>query len=125
MGNNLFNANISGRLAQALGPRLLKGILVKVLDGTRTSDSTGGLQPTETFHKFRGFDYSKTTSLPTEFMRGTLSRTQKDLVFILGDTIEGGVEPVGGDKIQISEKTYNIQDVKKDPDKATYLCTVY
>lgn len=131
MGNNLFSANISGRIAAALGPHLLPGKLIKVYEGVRTANITEGNHSVELEYTFRGMCYSVRSSIPDSMHINTQIPRTREMVLILGDTITpvgsnpSGVQPVTGDKIEIEDKKVIINDVNFDPDKATFTCQVY
>lgn len=119
MGNNLFGANISGRIARALGPKLLRATLIRRLEGTRDSTALDeGTRPTTSSHSARGIvdDYDE------KQVDGTLIQQGDRRVLLLGDTIAGRKVPEPNDEVTISGGTYVIVRVATDPDKAAYVC---
>jgi hypothetical protein len=118
MGNNLFGANISKQIANALGSKLLAATLVKRTPGTRDpTNPGGGTQPTEVSYSCRGFvdDYK------TGHIDGDLVKVGDRKVTLLGDTISrGSVVPSANDKVTIEGRTYSVVAVTRDPDAATY-----
>lgn len=120
MGNNLFGANISGKLAKSLGRKLPKGTLQKSVQGTRDANNlAAGRQDTTTSHKFRGF-----ISGLAALRKDTILPDARDAVFVLGDTVIPRVTPVVGDRILIQSTTFTIVNVSTDPDAATHTCQV-
>lgn len=121
MGNNLFGANISGKVAAALGSKLLAATLVKRTPGTRTTTARdAGTNPTESRHTARGIveEYSATQ------IDGTLVRRGDRRVLLLADTIAGRKVPAQNDSIVIEGQTYVVVAVTRDPDAATFTCQV-
>ena len=120
MGNNLFGANISGKIARRLGPKLPRGTLQKVVQGTRnTSNLSAGREGTSTNHRFRGIRIGM-----TGLRKDTILPDARDAVMILGDTIQPSTIPVNGDRIIVESTTFTIVNVDRDPDAATYTCQV-
>ena len=119
MGNNLFGANISGKIAKSLGPKLLPMSLVKVVPGTRSpTDPSSGTNPTKRNFPCRGIvDTYKTTQ-----MDGTIVKMGDRKALLLGDTLPRGVVPEPNDEIRAEGALFTVVNVERDPDAATYLC---
>lgn len=120
MGNNLFGANISGKLARALGRKLLLCVLTKTTSaGHDPTNPTGGTQLTPVTTLGRGFieDFSASQ------INGTTIQKGDKTVSVLGDTLAGGrVVPEVDDQITIEGKLRTIVGIKRDPDAALYMC---
>lgn len=121
MGNNLFAADIAGKIAKALGPKLLSVKLTSVTPGTPTDGSlTSGANPTTKTAVGRGIIDSYEQSQ----IDGTVVQTGDKRVLILGDTLPSGRVPASGDRVEIEGSTYNVVAVERDPDAAAYTCQV-
>ena len=118
MGRNLFNANISKKIARSLGPRLPVFTLRKIVQGNRTSGNlAAGRQGTPTDHTFRG------AMIGLEGLRKeTILPDTKNAVLILADTINPVTEPTINDKVLEGSIVYTINSIGSDPDKATFTC---
>lgn len=120
MGNNLFGANISGRLARRLGRKLLKGTLLKEVQGTRDANNlASGRRGTPTEHTFRGFRMGLSA-----LRKDTIIPEARDAFFMLGDSIKPSAQPVQGDRVIFKSTTFTVVSVDSDPDEATYTCQV-
>lgn len=120
MGNNLFGADISSKIARALGGRLLSGALTSYSPGARTPSSlASGTNPSKTEHTFRGIRIGK-----VGVQKGTLLPQTKDAVLILGGTISPPVVPSENDRITIEGRVFVVVGVERDPDAASYTCQV-
>lgn len=120
MGNNLFGANISGKIAKSFGPKLPKGILRKSTQGTRTAGNlAAGREGTPTDHEFRGIQIGL-----TGLRKDTILPDTKDAVLLLADTIKPKAKPVTGDRVIVNSITFTVVNVAKDPDEATFTCQV-
>lgn len=122
MGNNLFGANISGKIAKAFGNKLLTGTITQFTPGTRTTtDRAGGTNPVPSTCTFKGmFEQYLEQDIDGERV---LANDRK--VMILGDTLRAGVVPGGGDEIKLEGDTVKvIRLVERDPDAATYVVQV-
>lgn len=120
MGNNLFGADISGRIARALGPRLPRGTMQKRVQGTRDPNNlAGGREATPTNHQFRGIRMGMSS-----LRKDTILPDARDVVLILGDTIKPAAVPTTGDRVIVESTTFTIVNVDRDPDAATYTCQV-
>lgn len=119
MGNNLFGANISGKIAAALGPMLLPATLTKVTPGTRGADPTAGTNPTSASYPCRGMidTYSQ-----AELAESPILTALHRKILLLGDTIAAGaVVPDVSDRVTIEGATYGVDAIdERDPDRATY-----
>lgn len=122
MGNNLFGADIAGKLAKALGPGLLPMTLIKVVPGTRTpTDPSAGTNPTRRSFPCRGIlDTYKLGQID-----GTIIKHGDRKALILGGTLPKGVSPEPNDEVKIEGSTFTVcNPVERDPDAASYLCQV-
>lgn len=120
MGNNLFGANISGKLAKALGRKLLPGTLRRETEGARTSSSlSSGRTKVITTHTFRGYVAGMEI-----LQKGTILPETRDAVYILGDTIKPSVIPVVNDTILLNGEEFTVVSRTHDPDKAGYTLQV-
>lgn len=120
MGNNLFGANISGKVARSLGSKLPKATLTSVTPGTRNaSNLAAGTQPTSVARACRAVSIGKSS-----LRKDTILPVTKDVVMILGDTIKPYAEPEENDTITIGSNITTIVAVDSDPDKATFTCQV-
>lgn len=126
MGNNLFGANISGLVAAALGPGLLEIKFTKVYAGERHEDElTSGLHPSEETFDCRGIRQSISTVVRDSSHEGTQIPKNRQIVLILGDTLNGGnTVPEVGDRIFMENTNLVIDDVNFDADRAAYTCQV-
>lgn len=123
MGNNLFGANISGVLAQALGPGLLPATLIKVTEGSVDPNNITGpkIGGGEVSYSCRGFIEDYNDSL----IDGTRIEQGDKKVMLLGDTIASGKIPEQSDRVVIEGiDRVIIGPVKRDPDAATYILQV-
>lgn len=119
MGNNLFNANISGLVNSIISPFVLDAVLIKRTPGTRTPGSiTGGTNPTETSYTAKGFVDFYDDDLIDE----TNVKTGDRKVTLIGDSIADLSIPENNDKVTIEGQTWTIVKVNRDPDAATYDC---
>lgn len=118
MGRNLFGANISGKIARSLGPKLPLLTLRKLVQGARTSSNlAAGRESTTTDHTFRG------VMIGLEGLRKeTILPDTKNAVLILAETVKPLVEPTINDKVLEGSTVYTISSVGSDPDKATFTC---
>lgn len=120
MGNVLFGVNISGIIAQEIGPGVLPATLIVVTPGTRSATaSTSGSVPTESLITGRGFidDYSE------RLVDGTVVQRGDKKITLIGDTFTGFPVPKPGDKVTIEGSQFRIVGpVKRDPAAATYEC---
>ena len=120
MGIPLFGVDISGIIAQEIGPGVLPATLIVFTPGIRSAiDSTGGTLPTEASVEGRGFidDYSENE------VDGTLVQRGDKKIILIGDTFTGFPVPKPNDKITIEGITFKIVGpVKRDPAAATYEC---
>lgn len=120
MGNNLFGADIAGKIANRLGPRLAAMTLIKRTPGTRTPSAvSAGTNPTERRFACRGVLSSRLRNED-----GTLLPTSQHTILILGDTLPPNVVPELNDRIVAEGSTWNIGPVARDPDAAAYSCSV-
>src|SRR5690349_17149598 len=121
MGNNLFNANISGQLAKAMGPLLAPMTLVKVVPGTRSnSDPSAGTNPTRRSFSCRGIlDTYRTSQFD-----GTIIKRGDRKALILGDTLPNNVVPEPNDEVKAEGSVFTVVAVERDPDAAAYTCQV-
>lgn len=115
MGNNLFGANISGRLQSALGPLLNDVTLIKKSSAGRDpNDPSGGTVITSTRIEAHGIED------PSQYLRGgkrIVAGSQKFV--IIGDDL-GSEQPAVNDEIEFAGKRYLINDWSADPDRAVY-----
>ena len=120
MGNKLFGADIAGKIARSLGPKLPRGVLSKEVQGSRDPDNlAGGRSGTSTSHTFRGI------RIGLESLRkDTILPDARDAVLIIGDTIRPAAIPVTNDKVLVESITFTVVGVSRDPDAATYTCQV-
>ncbi len=115
---NIFNADIAGKIGQAMGPLLFPLTLIKRTSSTR-SDLTGGVNTREESYNGRGFidDYRDSR------IDGDIIKIGDRLVTIMGASIT--VVPEPDDKVIIEGVTWTIVGpVRRDPAGATYECQV-
>lgn len=121
MGNNLFNADIAGKLAKALGPKLLPMSLSKVTPGTRSpTDPSAGTNPATRSYPCRGILESYRDSQ----FDGTIIQRGDRKALILGGTLPTGIIPTSGDAVSAEGSVFKVVAVDRDPDAATYTCQV-
>ena len=127
-GNNLFGVDIAGIIHANISPGVLALTLTKSTPGTRTPGSlTAGTNPTEVITPGRGFIEDRQDSRRSNPDRPSNSQTERTdrAVIIIGNSLAGGtVVPAAGDTIGIEGESLVIVRVKRDPDKATYTCSV-
>jgi hypothetical protein len=119
MGNNLFGANISGKIAAALGSKLLGGKLTSFSYGAYNplSVSTGNSPVVQGVYDFKGIIEKRNDYR----FKGTAVSAQYTKILILADTL--AVIPKEGDRIALENKNYTISaEIERDPDAATYTC---
>jgi len=122
MGNNLFGANIAGKLAAAIGSKLLP-VVLKVPGapvGRDANDPLAGNEPAApTSYNCRGFEDKPQLKL---FDRKTI-QAKDTAMAILGDTIAGGsVKPQANYRITFQGRVMTVIAVEYDPDAAMYIC---
>ena len=116
-GNNLFGADIAGKVFAALNGQVLTATLTKVVAGTRTSGSlSAGTQPVETPYAAQGFIDSKNR----KDIGGTLVEAGNVIVVLIGNSIASSQVPELGDKVTIESNAYWIKALDRDPDAAAY-----
>jgi len=119
MGNNLFGVNISGIINKELGKHVLAATLTSYVRGSRTSGSlTSGKEKTPSTHTCRGF----VSSYKDSEVDGTIVRKGDRKITLLGDSISPAAVPKSKWKITIEGSTFEIINVDRDPDAATYTC---
>lgn len=96
-------------------------VLTKTTPGIRMPGAVSrGTNPTTQDFAAQGIVQDKTRMLAA----GTLLADATRVIRLFASTIEGGIEPVPGDRITIENETSIIVDkgVSRDPASATYLC---
>lgn len=125
MGNNLFGADIAGKLAAALGDKIAPIVLTRRTPGALDPlDPAAGTQLVPVEHKGRGFIDTKGKNLLDSaigFGGGRRIAQGTAKISILGNTI--AVVPVPNDVIEIYGQKYSVVAVDSDPDAALYECT--
>ncbi len=123
MGNNLFGADIAGKLnslrAPLLGDQCQLTYYLRTT-GTRDSNdpSAGTGLATAVPIDGVGFMTTKTRILPSSRLKAGDS-----VINVFGDSLEGGtVEPVPNGVITLEGRLYVISEVGRDPDAAIYEC---
>ncbi len=123
MGNNLFGADIAGKLNSLLAPLLgaecALTYTARVASARDSNDPSAGTGlSTGSPIDGVGFMTTKTRLLPNSRVKAG------DVVInIFGDSLEGGtVEPVPNGVITIEGKARVINEVGRDPDAAIYEC---
>lgn len=120
MGNNLFGADIAGKLGRSLGPKLEVLRLDKVTAGARTTGAiSAGNNPKRRSYTCRGTFETRVLTSPE-----TLISREQGRVLILSATLPAGIRPVAGDEVRYKGTTYTVEAVGSDPDAATYNCVV-
>ncbi len=120
----LFGLDIAGivnrELAAAGG--VLDGRLTKVAPGLRTSGSlTGGTNPVETTHDFKGFMENVSESR----FAGQLQTKDGEVMSILGASLPPGVEPEANDRATLEDREYELVGLlTRDPAAALYVFEV-
>lgn len=119
MGNNLFNANISGLLAKHLGPKLAQMYLIKVVPGTRdTTDPSAGLPLTRRTVPCKGI----LEDFKLSQIDGTIIQKGDRMALILGDTLPKGIVPEANDEFKAEGKVHTVVGIPtRDPDAASYI----
>lgn len=119
MGNNIFGANISGKLAKAFKGRLLTGFLLSSKPGTRTALAlAGGENDTTRRAPFDGF----LSSYKESEINGTTVKKGDRKLSIMGDSLPVGRVPESNDKAEIEGSTFRIMGIEsRDPDAALYV----
>ncbi len=120
MGNNLFGANISGKLAKRLGRRLPRGTLRRETEGARdASNLSAGRAKTTVDHSFRGYE-----SGIEVLHKNTIMPDTRSSVYILGDTVKPLTVPIVNDIILLGNDEFTVVAVSSDPDRAGYTLQV-
>lgn len=119
MGTPLFGVDISGLVAQHIGPGLHDASVTRVTRGSRTSGSlTGGRSSaSEGFTGIKGIwaDLPKTPPAGVEF------ELNDRIAMLIGDTIPAGGMPKRNDAITINGLTlYVVQLIATDPASAQF-----
>ena len=118
MRNNIFGADIAGKIAKELGPLLLDLNLLVRNEADRTSGSlTGGRSVTYRKYPCKGaFNLQ-----PMSLGEGSSMVETMYKVDILGDTLPSNIRPSVEDQVQLPDKTIvTIKTVASDPDEATF-----
>lgn len=121
-GNNLFGANISGKIRNAFRGKLLKGTISKATAGSRTTTAlAAGTNPSSTSSSFEGIF----TTLEDRFIDETIVRRGDSAILIIGDSLSSTFIPAPGDTIVLEGRTVRLVNiVARDPDKAHYVVAV-
>lgn len=133
MRPNLFNANISSKIARGLGKHLLLGYLTRIIPGVRNSAAlTGGETVGQTSQSwtFRGlseeYDDHELMGFRSrgERMGGAIIQGALRKIIILGGTLPDDVDPMPGDILTFEGSAWRIcsDGVKRDPAGATFTC---
>lgn len=121
MGNNLFDADIAGQLADGMGDLLMPVTITRRTRSALDTNPTGAGTLTTSTHQARGFKESYKLSL----IDGTAVIRGDQRVTILGDTIRPAltpVEPAPNDRVTIGGRAYTVVALEDtDPDAATYV----
>ena len=123
MGQKLFGVDISGLIKKYVGTGLTDVTLTKVTKGTRTtSQLTAGTNPTTQDFPCRGVIVRQNKGVRGD-ARTVSDGTQR--ILLIGDTISNGnVAPSIGDHITAEGTVFLIEEINRDPARATYSCTV-
>ena len=115
---NIFNADIAGKLNQAMGSLVFDIVLIKRRDSERAQNLTGGRDSVETSYSCKGFvdDYKEYQ------IDGTLVKRGDRKVVILGGSFSQ--IPEVNDFTVAEDETRKIINVTRDPAGATYECQV-
>ena len=119
MGNPLFGVDISGIIAQAVGPGLMPVTITRKIAGDRTAGNlTGGrARSPQVFVGTRGV----WEDLPKTPPAGVTFELNDRIALLIGDTIPAGGLPQRDDAIEIEGLTlFAVQLIERDPAKATY-----
>ena len=119
--SELFGVDISGLVAEHVGPGVFPAVLIVSTTGTRVAGSlTQGTASTETSYSGRGFvdTYSNSS------IDGTLIQRNDRKIVLIADTFPAGTPaPKKSDKITIQSNTWNVVgNVGSDPANAIYEC---
>ena len=119
MGNILFGVDISGLIAQNIGPGVLPCTITKKAYAIRDpANPTKGQPATPTAHKCRGFweDFA-----PAD-IDGTNILLNDRKAVLIGDTIPAGAIPEKQDDLTIEGKTLAVHRlILRDPAAAVYI----
>lgn len=123
---NLFGLNIAKLVADGLKSAgdVRPLTLTKSSPGSRTTgDLTSGTNPTKAVHSGRGFVEDRVGTINRA---GTLVRSTRRIVSVIGATLPVGVKPEPSDVISIDGETLTIVGggVKTDPAEAVFECEV-
>lgn len=120
MADDLFGADIAGKIDRAMSRRLPRATLVVITPGTRTAGSlSGGTQPTKSNHRCRAVRVGVSALRPD-----TIRPETKDAVLIIAQSIKPTAVPKENDQIIIKNVTALIVSVTTDPADASHLCQV-
>ncbi len=123
MGNDLFGADIAGKLNSLLAPLLGDACQLtytaRVAAGRDTNDPSAGTGlAAGTPVSGVGFMTTKTRLLPSSRLKAGDA-----VINIFGDSLDGGtVVPAPNGVIVIESRSYVINEVGRDPDAALYEC---
>lgn len=115
--SELFGVNISGIIADEIGPGVFDAVLIQTIEGARTS-STSGRTVTENPIAGRGF----VDMFDTKDIDGQNVKSEDVKVVLIADTFPGLPIPKTGDKVSILGNVYRILDRVTDPASATHTC---
>ena len=118
MGNNLFGADIAGKLAKALGPLVNDLSFEKKAEADRSAGSlTGGRSVSYRKYPCKGTFKVK----PMAYGEGSSVVETTVEVLILGETLPPTITPEPGDRVILPNKDIvTVAMVKGDPDRAAW-----
>lgn len=118
--SELFGVDVSGLIAEHVGPGVFDATLIKITRGARVSGKlTQGVPKTRTSSSGKGF----VETYDDRFIDGTLIKSSDRKITLIADTFPSGIVPNLKDEITIQGLTYTIVgDIKSDPANATYEC---
>jgi hypothetical protein len=122
MRPNLFNADIAGKIHNALASKVLPATLTRPVPGARDANALAGgpaVGATSTAWPCKGFcaEYNS-----REF-DGTKVRFGDRKIILLGKSLPDDIDPQPGDKVIIEGKVWEIVNrVERDPAGATFTC---
>ena len=120
---NYLGVNISGIIAQTIGPLIPTASLLKITYGDRVDPSNPTSPNEQSYQVFSGRGFF--SEFEDSTFNGTTVERKDRLVVLLIDSFVGLPEPSIGDQITIEGTTYRlVNPVMRDPSSVHYICHV-